>query len=67
MLHSDSKVQQAVKYFTTHHGNEITKLNRKHVEGAFGILVIGLILGSFCFIVELVISKLIPEVIAYTE
>lgn len=55
MHNSDSKVQQAVKYYTRHHEREVIRLKMKHVEGAFALLAIGLVASSVCFILEWVV------------
>lgn len=54
MLYSDAKVQQAVKYYAHHHEKEVIRLEMKHLEGAFAVLVIGSLLSFICFILEIV-------------
>lgn len=54
MLHSDAKVQEAVKYYAHHHEKEIIRLEMKHVEGAFGLLMIGMSIAFICFILEII-------------
>lgn len=55
MLYSDAKVQQAIKYYAHHREKEVIRLEMKHVEGAFAILVIGSFLAFICFILEIIV------------
>lgn len=66
MLHSDAKVQEAVKYYAHHHDKEVIRLKMKHVEGAFGVLMIGSSAAIVCFIVELLTHKYCSHHIPFT-
>lgn len=57
MLYSDVKVQEAVKYYEHHHEKEVIRLKMKHVEGAFGVLIIGMCCAFICFVLELLIYR----------
>ncbi|KAF5283307.1 hypothetical protein FQA39_LY17354 [Lamprigera yunnana] len=68
-VHMNSRVQNIVGYYRASQTKEpdhpVVKLQWIHVEGAFGILILGYILSAICFIIELIYYKYSLSKITY--
>ncbi|KAF2887418.1 hypothetical protein ILUMI_18755, partial [Ignelater luminosus] len=67
-VHMDLRVQNIVKYYfyaNKKKQEDTVKLKWVHVEGVFGILVIGLGLAGVCFITEMIVHKCNNQKLAF--